>query len=34
MSEAFVVGVTFSVTYALIFGYAAYLHVRRRKTER
>lgn len=34
MSEALVVGITFAASYGLIFGYAAYLHVRRRKTGR
>lgn len=34
MSEGLVVGATYAVSYALIFGYAAYLHMRRRKTGR
>jgi hypothetical protein len=34
MSETMVVAGTFSISYALILGYAVYLHLRRRRTER
>jgi hypothetical protein len=34
MSETVVVAVTYLISYALILGYAVYLHVRRRRTER
>jgi hypothetical protein len=34
MSETVIVAGTFLISYALIIGYAVYLHLRRRRTER
>jgi len=34
MSETVVVAGTYLISYALIFGYAVHLHLRRRRTER
>jgi len=34
MSETVVVAGTYVISYALILGYAVYLHIRRRRTER
>jgi hypothetical protein len=34
MSETVVVAGTYLISYALILGYAVYLHIRRRRTER